>query len=1292
MKKRMKAILSFVLVLAMTLSSFNVTALLGNSMNEVEAADLTPITWTDFNGISFGQNIKGDADVDYGYSGTSLNNTSFEGDIKIAEGTGFRYGGAAPHYFGMAIQVSDGKLQIVGHDYALLNGVKGALYTCDAADYEVGDGSTFADTRFTLRIDMYDISEDNLTAKSRIFVNGKQVGEEIAIQASDAGWTTKLGSHLGAGNGLSADFVTYKTIPALTKITWTDFNGISFGQNIKGDSDLDYSYTGTSLNNTSFEGDIKIAEGTGLRYAGAAPHHFGMALKVVDGQLQINGHAYSKLNGSEGTLYTCDAADYEVGSTFANTRFTLRIDMYDISEDNLTAKSRIFVNGKQVGEEIAIQASDAGWTTKLGSHLGAGNGLSADFWTYKTTIPFPTGLDELSWEEFGYTGNIMNENTGVLKSAKHLSDLGNTVFNGDISMASNAWLRYGVDSSGNGGGVFVSASTTGLTVSLIKDSVAIKSYTATPSNYDVSSFVDTQFNLKITIENLTSNPTIGVWVNDKLVGDLFETEAQGLNYGTSLMMSYGVTPVSHRTTAPTGLTEIHFADWKADVAVDGKLTNLEISGSHPTRDTLFGTSLYEVVNFQDTEGEKGCHLFVYGGMTTNEWRGLRISLIGANMQVLCYDGTNVIGNFTVDPQKAGVGTSFRGVEFSWKIDTVQLGKNVLVYMSFNDHLYNNAPFVLYDFADLMSNKIQYNSNETEADVGKCYVKLGPATKTLPELYHNLSKGAFTLPSDVTQLEQREGNDWKVISAATSLDAVGDYRITFNDGVSNYIQEVVLTKKDTASAQELVRALRVKQGLTSENDYANGAFRACDKNYDNKIDASDIRDIRSILLGTYKEEDTMKVSGYFGPTGALIKDETYKTLKGTGVNHIIETELVYTDDAISRYHVYKELAYAQKYGMTVTVRDGRLKAMAENGDTITTDTVTGKTASYNYYQSFAGLFIIDEPYTASYPGDRAETVTKYKGLAQAINSVGIEGWSNVFGGSDDFFSRAKKYGYYNYLNDVVTNFDMKFLGFTYYPFWNEYPSMADNATVQTSKNYFTNLALVKDVASTKGIPFRTFVQGGEGFEYEPTVEYKEGQFKWNANIGLAFGSKALQYFPLVHPESLKNYGDGTCASGLIDSTGNQTKFGEWATNVNKQVAAIDDVLMNATNEGYMSTGGYATTVATDTIKSITMYSKYLGSYGYGDKKTVTNTIHTTYAGATVTSDDAIYGAFTGCFRLQDGRHAMYIVNFSDANDNKITVTFDSSKTATTVLNGVEDTITGTTITKKLGAGEAVLVVY
>ena len=1233
----------------------------------------TPIGWETF-GFTYDSQLKAGSapweNAKQATSYTDLDNTEFVGDVILADNSSLRYGGNCWNQ-GVQIKTENGVLVMI--DITNSDAEIKRVDSANAGDYNL---ASFVNTQFTLKIQSRKL--ENGYMNTTVYINDVQLGETNLYSGS-------IGNYLCACD--SGTVTIKKTMPALTKITWRDFNEINYGTSYS-TTEVTSTYgenTASSINNTVFEDDIIFSNDSFIMYATSNGWH-GLRIGLnADGKFIANGCGY--YDTTDSAVY--DATTFEL-DTLVDQRITLKIEMREVTDT--TANVKVYVNGIPAGDGFSLTGPAQG-CANLGSTVAFGTACKN-----KVTIPYkdvelPTGLDELSWEEFGYTGNIMNVDTGVLKSAKHLTDLYNTVFNGDISMANNAWLRYGVDSFGNGGGVCVQASTTGLTVSLIQDDAAIKSYTATPSSYDVSSFVDTQFNLKITVENLTSNPTIGVWVNDKLVGDLFEAEAQGLTHGTPLMMSYGVTPVSHRTTAPTGLKEIRFSDWNSDVAADGNLTNLEITGKHPTQTTLIGTSLYEVVNFQDTENVTGHHLFVYGGMTGNGNLGLRIWLNDTNMQVQCNDGSKIRENFTVDPQKAGVGTTFRGVEFSWKIDTVQLGQNVLVYMSFNDHLYNNAPFVLYDFADLMSNEIQYNSHETPSEVAKCYVKLGPATKTLPELYHNLSKGAFTLPSGVTQLEQRENDAWNEITVVTSLDAVGDYRITFNDGVSDYIQEVVLTKKDTASAQELVRALRLKQGVKEKGDYANSAFRACDKNYDNNIDASDIRDIRSILLGTYKEGDTMKISGYFGPTGALIEDANYQKISTTGVNHIIETELVYTDDAISRYHVYKELAYAQKYGMTVTVRDGRLKAMAEKGDPITTYTVTSKIADYNYYQSFDGLFIIDEPYTASYPGDgREDTVTKYQSLATAINGAGIEGWSNVFGGSNDFFSRAKKYGYYNYLNDVATRFNMKFLSFTYYPFWNEYPSMADNATVQTSKNFFTNLALVKDVATTKGIPFRTFVQGGEGFEYEPNGDYTESQFKWNANIGLAFGSKAVQYFPLVHPESLKNYGDGTCASGLIDSTGNQTKFGEWATNVNKQVAAIDDVLMNATNEGYMSTGGYATTVATDTIKSITMYSKYLGSYGYGDSKTVTNTIHSSYAGATVTSDDATYGAFTGCFTLEDGRHAMYIVNFSDVNDNTITVSFGSDTTVTTVLNGEKETTTGTTITKKLGAGEAVLVVY
>jgi hypothetical protein len=195
----------------------------------------------------------------------------------------------------------------------------------------------------------------------------------------------------------------------------------------------------------------------------------------------------------------------------------------------------------------------------------------------------------------------------------------------------------------------------------------------------------------------------------------------------------------------------------------------------------------------------------------------------------------------------------------------------------------------------------------------------------------------------------------------------------------------------------------------------------------------------------------------------------------------------------------------------------------------------------------------------------------------------------------------------------------------------------------------------------------------------------------ANIGLAFGAKGLEYFTLVQAEGLKTYTDGSCANGMVDKDGNKTKFAEWSKNANTQAMAVDDILLNATNKGFMSTGGVATSSAVENIMSISMKK---GVFAGSEK--FTNNIYTSYEGATVSSNNTEYGAFTGCFEITDGeysgKHAMYIVNFSDKGDNTVTVDFtDNTTAATTIHNAVESETTGD-ITITLGAGEAVLVVY
>ena len=143
-------------------------------------------------------------------------------------------------------------------------------------------------------------------------------------------------------------------------------------------------------------------------------------------------------------------------------------------------------------------------------------------------------------------------------------------------------------------------------------------------------------------------------------------------------------------------------------------------------------------------------------------------------------------------------------------------------------------------------------------------------------------------------------------------------------------------------------------------------------------------------------------------------------------------------------------------------------------------------------------------------------------------------------------------------------------------------------------------------------------------------------------------------------------------------------------------------MNATNEGLMSTGEHAKTQATDVVENMKFYKGL-----WNEDKELTadmqakTPIHTSgYEGATVTSNEPSsatqYGTLTGCFEIKDGKykgkHALYIVNYNPSSDNIITVNLGSEKPVTITANAVTEEMTASSVTKTLGAGEAMLIVY
>ena len=74
----------------------------------------------------------------------------------------------------------------------------------------------------------------------------------------------------------------------------------------------------------------------------------------------------------------------------------------------------------------------------------------------------------------------------------------------------------------------------------------------------------------------------------------------------------------------------------------------------------------------------------------------------------------------------------------------------------------------------------------------------------------------------------------------------------------------------------------------------------------------------------------------------------------------------------------------------------------------------------------------------------------------------------------------------------------------------------------------------------------------------------------------------------------------------------------------------------------------------------------------------------------TSSDTTNGAIAGVFSYQ-GETAYYVVNWSDANTNNVTLTFDKATNYTVIQNAKETAKSGDTCQLSLAAGEGVLVV-
>lgn len=421
------------------------------------------------------------------------------------------------------------------------------------------------------------------------------------------------------------------------------------------------------------------------------------------------------------------------------------------------------------------------------------------------------------------------------------------------------------------------------------------------------------------------------------------------------------------------------------------------------------------------------------------------------------------------------------------------------------------------------------------------------------------------------------------------------------------------------------------------------------------------------------KDVMPITGYAGPYELVrssdgnvfpyyIADEYFQMIADCGINLIVHS---FSDYAYSPDAVKKSLELADKYGIGMFVNDNDILSKREQED-ITMEEVAEELANYINYESFCGLYFVDEPQATYYSlGDGSRLVQKYEQLADILhNDLDLLTYSNLF----PIFSEKDKEDYEKYVQECCDILQPKVLMWDFYPF--------EEKRDGDMRIYFYNMNLIREQAIERGIPFWSYVPAGsqwnDSWEEKPTtLPYfpNEEQTNWNINTCLAMGAQGIQYFPIFQPYQFtlaENGGWDFQRNGLIGAMGNKNQWYYYAQKINKHIAAIDEVLMNSVNKGVIASGEQAK-------KDMALASSCVIESGtFNQLKEITG------------------NAMIGCFNY-NGKTALYVVNYSYENAQHIKLDFNGTQNVRMIQNAETSYVKGKSLTLDMAAGEGILLV-
>lgn len=836
------------------------------------------------------------------------------------------------------------------------------------------------------------------------------------------------------------------------------------------------------------------------------------------------------------------------------------------------------------------------------------------------------------------------------------------------------------------------------------------------ADYGITSAND-WFNVKIRTDissegTTTQTAHIQLWLNDKLAweGDSEETRAAATRAAIFCSISGGKSVMlrSPRIIEDelAGYTRVTIED--IDNLGAGRNASGTVYASAKSGEYV-GSSFDKTYLDMDVQSTAGCFLTYL--MSENTFWGndrYQFELSGTSLKITQVNSGAAVTNVTLGLDACGY---TEGSMFNLKIrtDIEPSGNGQKVIMQFWG---NDQYLAKLTFTEATVRTVKYMGIRGTG-TGATVVRTPMVQVERADVAYDLSKGAYLLT----------GADYfyvngKKMASGTILNTPNDYIIEqIIDGVAvakqkvslYYIGDVNLDGSAFVEGDPVWMDGHALQGIVNYGTPMRAAELAADINNDGKVTQADFDEFVKIrsdvsladeIISKYHTasqyytylggKDVMPIGGFYGPySDETLTDAVYQLIADSGINLITYSGINAASDAT---RLQQTLALAEKYGIGVFVSDSAMNTITkdEEGNVTANSSVTSAQelaalmAAYSGYDSFLGINVVDEPKGSSdwaTHGEYSDTYYKryqyYEALAEALLPyVNVTNYINMHG------SQSVDDGKYRDYVDAIGE-DVDVLSFDTYLYFedNTYPLLKINRL----QSYLESLDTIRQAALDSGKPFWSYVQAGSDYRDDSSDAatvgyYTEADTLWIINTSLAYGAKGIQYFPLLQPthfsyDSTSQSGHDYDRNGIIGANNEANRQYAMVQKANKQIQAIDEVLMNATSTGVVVTGAAKTDISLASI---------------GREHTFSGIVSGTEMLNSVISGNG--GAMVGCFDYQ-GYEAYYVVNYdrTEGATQNITLNLSSNAKYRVIADAVTTSGEGSSISLTVPSGAGVLVV-